>query len=299
MFAKLLPAFALLLAGCAATASPVPAPAASEAMKNFATSCEDWDEWDKPAQPFKVYGNTYYVGTCGITALLITGPEGHVLIDTGTEPGARDVVENIAELGFKIEDIAVLTHSHEHFDHVGGFAYAKQLGTMKVAVARAAAEAFRTGNSDPADPQHGTLPPMAPVEVSREIDDGDVIRVGSVGLTALAMPGHTPGALSWTWQECDDGKVCRTIVYADSLSPVSADDYHFSDHPTYLADYRASLAKLAKLDCDILLTPHPSASDMISRAANGSFEGGMSCKDYAAAVTKRLDDRLAKEATAK
>ncbi|HSM54333.1 MAG TPA: subclass B3 metallo-beta-lactamase, partial [Erythrobacter sp.] len=280
-------------------ASPVPAPATSEAMKNFATSCEDWDEWDKPAPPFKVYGNTYYVGTCGITALLITGPEGHVLIDTGTEPGARDVLENIAELGFKIEDIAVLTHSHEHFDHVGGFAYVKQLGTMKVAVARAAAEVFRTGNADPADPQHGTLPPMTPIEVSREIDDGDVIRVGSVAIAALAMPGHTPGALSWTWQECDDSKVCRTIVYADSLSPVSADDYHFSDHPTYLADYRASLAKLAKLDCDILLTPHPSASDMISRAANGSFEGGMSCKDYAAAVTKRLDDRLAKEASAK
>lgn len=294
----------MLLAGCAATAEPAqqktdPLDDRFPAISSFSESCEDWDEWDKPAPPFKVYGNTHYVGTCGITALLITGPEGHVLIDTSTEPGARDVVENIAELGFNIEDIAVLTHSHEHFDHVGGFAYLKQLGAMKVAVARAAAEVFRTGNADPADPQHGTLPPLSPVEVSREIEDGDVIRVGPVALTALSMPGHTPGALSWTWQECDDGKDCRTIVYADSLSPVSADDYHFSEHPAYLADYRASLAKLAELDCDILLTPHPSASDMISRAAEGSFEGGMSCKDYAATVTKRLDDRLAKEVTGK
>lgn len=299
MSVKLIPVAALVLGGCAATASPAPAPQASQAMQGFAQTCEDWDEWDKPAPPFKVYGNTYYVGTCGITALLITGPEGHVLIDTSTEPGARDVVENIAELGFKLDDVAVLTHSHEHFDHVGGFAYIKQLGTMKVAVARAAAEVFRTGKTDPADPQHGTLPPMRPVDVSSEIDDGEIIRVGPIALTALAMPGHTPGALSWTWQECDEASNCRTVVYADSLSPVSADDYHFSDHPAYLADYRVALARLEKLDCDILLTPHPSASDMIARAASGSFEGGMSCKDYAAAVTKRLDDRLEKEAAAK
>ena len=49
-------------------------------------------------------------------------------------------------------------------------------------------------------------------------------------LTAMATPGHTPGALSWRWESCDGG-VCRTMVYADSLTPVSRDDYRFSDHP--------------------------------------------------------------------
>jgi len=117
-------------------------------------------------------------------------------------------------------------------------------------------------------------------------------------LTAVATPGHTPGALSWHWVSCDGG-VCRSIVYADSLTPVSRDNYRFSDHPEYVAAFRASIAKVAALDCDILVTPHPSASNMVKRMAARSFEQDNGCRDYAADLTKMLDERLAKEASAK
>jgi metallo-beta-lactamase class B len=96
-----------------------------------------------------------------------------------------------------------------------------------------------------------------------------------------------------------DGGVCRTIVYADSLTPVSRDDYRFSDHPAYLAAYRASIAKIAASPCEILLTPHPSASHLRDRLALGQpLLDTNACRDYAAALTKQLDDRLAKEAAA-
>ena len=35
------------------------------------------------AEPFRIAGNLYYVGTVDDTAFLLTGPEGHVLIDGG------------------------------------------------------------------------------------------------------------------------------------------------------------------------------------------------------------------------
>ena len=89
--------------------------------------------------------------------------------------------------------------------------------------------------------------------------------------------------MSWQWESCKDG-ACITIVYADSLSPVSADEYRFTDHPDYVAMFRGGIARLAGLECDMLLTPHPSASGMISRAAEGSFESGISCRDYASAA---------------
>jgi len=117
-------------------------------------------------------------------------------------------------------------------------------------------------------------------------------------LTALATPGHTPGALTWHWGSCQNG-VCRQIVYADSLSPVSSKTYRFSDHPAYLAAYRASIAKVAALNCDILLTPHPSASDMVKRLGDANVQNANACRDYAASLTKHLDDRLAKEKTSK
>ena len=105
----------------------------------------------------------------------------------------------------------------------------------------------------------------------------------------------TSGALSWRWESCDGG-VCRTIVYADSLSPVSRDKYRFSDHAAYLAAYRASIAKIGAGPCEILLTPHPTASDMPHRLALGQpmFDPN-ACKAYATQLSQKLDERLAKE----
>ncbi len=131
------------------------------------------------------------------------------------------------------------------------------------------------------------------------ISDGEQVRLGNLVVTAVATPGHTPGALSWHWGSCDGG-VCRQIVYADSLTPVSSDKYRFSDHPAYVAAYRASIAKVAALNCDILLTPHPSASHMLQRLGRGEpLEEPNGCRDYAAGLTKALDERLAKEAAGK
>ena len=68
-----------------------------------------------------------------------------------------------------------------------------------------------------------------------------------------------------------------------------------SDHAGYLAAYREGLARVAALDCDILLTPHPSASGMRDKLVAGSLAAAPSCRDYADSVGKRLDERLAKE----
>jgi metallo-beta-lactamase class B len=126
-----------------------------------------------------------------------------------------------------------------------------------------------------------------------------MVRLGDTILTAVSTPGHTPGALTWRWGACDGGR-CRQIVYADSLTPVSRDNYRFSDHPAYLQAYRASIAKIAALDCDILITPHPSASGLPDRfALRAPLEDRNACRNYAASLTKQLDERLAKETSTK
>ena len=87
------------------------------------------------------------------------------------------------------------------------------------------------------------------------------------------------------------------MVFADSLTPVSRDDYKFSDHPDAVAAFRASIAKIADSRCEILMTPHPSASAMKERMTGKQpLFDPEGCKTYAAALTKRLDERLAKEA---
>jgi metallo-beta-lactamase class B len=268
----------------------------------WATVCDgakDPDSWNKPAPPVRIHANTYLVGTCGISSILVVGDQGDVLIDGGTEQGADVIADNIRALGFRVQDVKFILHSHEHFDHVGGIAKLQRLSGATLVASAPAAKVFETGAASADDPQAGINKPFPPATVGRVIGDNGEVRLGNLMLTAMATPGHTPGALSWRWVSCDGG-VCRTIVYADSLTPVSRDDYRFSDHPATVAAFRASIAKVAASPCEILLTPHPSASHMRERLALGRplFDPD-ACKAYAAQLTANLDERLAKEAAAK
>jgi metallo-beta-lactamase class B len=262
----------------------------------FDAACAGSDDWEKPAPPVRVFGNTYFVGTCGISSILVTDPQGDILIDGGTEADAELIADNIRRLGFRLTDVKYLLNSHEHFDHVGGIARLQQLTGAQLLASPAAAAVLRTGVPGSDDPQAGSLKTFPAAHVDRVIRDGEMIRLGNTVLTAVATPGHTPGALTWHWGSCNGG-VCRQIVYADSLTAVSNDKYRFTDHPAYVQAFRASIAKVAALDCDILLTPHLSASKMPERfALRAPLEDRDACRDYAADRTKQLDDRLAKEA---
>ncbi len=86
------------LAGCVTGTDLTPVNV--RAPGEWVNTCVDWDDWDKPSPPFRIFGNSYYVGTCGIAAILITSSDGHILIDGGTEAGADIIAENIKDLGF-------------------------------------------------------------------------------------------------------------------------------------------------------------------------------------------------------
>ena len=267
-----------------------------QAGPHWAVECDKSDDWNKPAPPVRIHGNTYLVGSCGISSILIVGSAGDVLIDGGTEEDAGLIADNIQALGYNVRDIRFILTSHEHADHVGGISKLAQLSGATVITSPAAAKVLSTGTPGTDDPQFGVVKTFPPVQVGRTVRDGEEVLIGNIMLQAIATPGHTPGALSWRWVSCDGG-VCRTIVYADSLTAVSADAYRFSDHPAVVAAFRSSIAKIATSPCEILLTPHPSASQMPERLALGKpLLDGDACKNYAAAKTKDLDERLAKEA---
>ena len=302
MFARLLPA--LLLAGCAATPTPDAVSMPSLAAANlsgasFSESCEDWDEWAKAAPPFRILGDSWYVGTCGIAAILVASPQGHVLIDSGTEAGGELILANLRRIGVDPEDVRYILASHEHFDHVGGHAILAKATGAQIIASPLAAPVLESGMVSDEDPQaDADHPAMTPVKVARIIQDGETLTLGDIAITAHATPGHTPGAMSYTWTACasdDEPPACRRIAYVDSLSPVSADSYRFSDHPQTIAAFRTSISKVSQLPCDELLTPHPSASSLIEKLRDGTLGSPGQCQRYAAALTSALDKRLSKE----
>jgi metallo-beta-lactamase class B len=130
------------------------------------------------------------------------------------------------------------------------------------------------------------------------IDDGERIRLGGVTLTAHLTPGHAAGGTSWTWRACDGGN-CHSIAYADSLSAVSRDGYRFLDNPGRIAAVDQSIRTVARLKCDILITPHPTPSALFERLhGEAPLVNRRACADYAAKARAALDARLTRERAA-
>lgn len=265
-------------------------------------ACASCEEWNRPQEPFRIFGNTYYVGAAGVSAVLVTSDEGHVLLDGGLSQTAPLIDANIRALGFRTEDVRLITVSHEHYDHVGGIAALQRASGAEVVAGAPAAEALRQGMPLDEDPQIAlgrdvnAFPAVADV---RAVADGEVVRVGPLAVTAHRTPGHTPGATTWSWQSCE-GDRCLNVVYVDSLNPISADQFRFSDDPARVDAYRAGLATLADLPCDIVISVHPAASDLFGRLARRTTDPDAlidagACRAYAADVTRRLDERLARE----
>ncbi|MEP6618757.1 MAG: subclass B3 metallo-beta-lactamase [bacterium] len=297
---------AALLASIVLPASTLVARSLDSAVAARRTAnCSNCATWNAPQRPFNLHGTTYFVGTHGLSAVLITSPGGHILIDGGLNESAPLIASNIKALGFRIEDVKLIVNSHDHYDHAGGIAELQRLSGAVVAGSPPSAAVFKSGAVGRDDPQYGIAFAIAPVLNVRAIADGDTLRVGSLAIVAHFTPGHTPGGTSWTWRSCQAGS-CRDVVYADSQTPVSADGFLFTSNTAYpgaVRDFERSEATLESLRCDILITPHPDQSSLWERVARK--DGGQvdalvnpqACKDYAATARKALAKRIATETT--
>jgi metallo-beta-lactamase class B len=273
----------------------------TSAQAQSPANCAQCAKWNEPQQPFRVYGNTYYVGTHGLSSILITSPRGHVLIDGDLQESAPTIAANIKALGFRIEDVKLILNSHVHFDHAGGIAELHKLSGAQVAASPFTARALESGHSGPDDPQYAIAPPIQRVAGVKVIRDGETLHAGPLALTAHFTPGHTPGGTTWTWRSCEQER-CLNMVYADSLTAVSADNFRFSDSPTARREFEKSFATDSALPCDILLTPHPGVSDLWERLEKRNkgdpeaFIDTTACKRLAEASREDFAKRLAKEA---
>jgi metallo-beta-lactamase class B len=287
---------ATLALAAALAASPAPA-----LVPDRPNPCADCAGWNEPRAPYRIFGNTYYVGTAGLSAILLTSPAGHVLLDAGLPQSAERIDASIRALGFRTQDVKLIVNSHAHFDHAGGIAALARFTGATVAASGPGARGIAKGGTLPEDPQDGLGPALTEFPAVRDVRavaDGETLRVGPIAVTAHLTPGHTPGSTTWTWKSCE-GERCVDVVYADSVTPVSADGYRFTGGPE--AAFRRGLAKLSSLPCGVLLTPHPSASKLEERAARAGAEGSSAfvdakaCAAYAAQGVKSLDARIEKE----
>ena len=280
------------------------AAAAADLVADAPLKCDPCEEWNGPQEPFPLSGETWYVGTKGLGAILITSKQGHILIDGGLPQSAPLIAANIEKAGFHLKDVKLILNSHAHYDHAGGIAALQRASGAQVAASPKSKAALEQGGPTEEDPQFAfghAHNDTAPVKNVRAIKDGETLRVGPLAVTAHFTPGHTPGGTTWTWKSCDRD-VCSSIVYADSLNSVSAPEFKFSADPARVAEFQKSIDTVAGLPCDMLLAPHPELfsrdAKLAARTAQnpfGPFRVRGECRTYAEAARQRLEKRLIEE----
>lgn len=226
--------------------------------------------WTDTIAPFRVIDNVWYVGSAGLTAWLITTPQGHFLLDVGLPQNAELVEKNIRRLGFRLRDVKIILNTHAHFDHSGGIAALKRATGARLFAAARDREALERGvyiGSE--DHTEFNFPP---VHVDSLIRDGAHVTLGGVTLTANITPGHTAGCTSWTLPVLADGArhtaifFCSASVAFNRLAPMP-------QYPGIVDDYRRTFARLRTIDADVLFAPHSELFDLQAKRVRLSAGG--------------------------
>jgi metallo-beta-lactamase class B len=222
-----------------------------------------------PDEPLRIAGNLYYVGATGVTAFLLTGPEGHVLIDGGYPETAPLIIASTAKLGFDIADVKVLLNSHAHSDHAGGLRALQEASGAELWVSEGDADVMAAGRHA-RDPALGPLRVLGVLGLGRfpapridhRFEDGATIRLGPIELTAHVTAGHTRGCTSWSFPVRDgDRELLAVSICSLTLFPfvslVEPEAY-----PEIRSDFERSFSTLRSLPADIFLGSHGSFFSM-------------------------------------
>lgn len=247
----------------------------------FLKVTREQQKWDEPADPAKIVGPIYSVGTMDLAVYLIKSIDGLVLINTGM-PGSGPLIEAaIRKLGFDAKNIKLLLIGHAHCDHAGDVAYIKKISGARIAVIKEEKELLESGGK--LDFMYGQYKDyyFEPVKADKVFQDGDTLRVGDIVIKAFLTNGHTKGSTTFVTDVVDAGKKYH-VVFPDGLN-INA-GYRVAKNPSYpgIADnYRRSISILGKLKPDIWLTAHNSIDGYREKLARSAKEGAKAWVDPA------------------
>lgn len=161
-----------------------------------------------------------------------------ILVDTGTGANKNYLPQKIREVGFNIDDIAMVVNTHCHYDHTGGNYL---FPNAKIAIHKKDAPFIKIG-SDPMIVGFFFGKSIRRHDVDIELKEND--KIGN--FEVIHTPGHTHGGIS-LW----DGKI---LISGDTV--FANGDFGRLDIGGDSREMASSLEKLSKLDVEYLFPGH-------------------------------------------
>lgn len=252
---KLLLAFTVIAAASVAVPTFAQTPAGSDPLAIggkdtawFMDRVGRPDTDSEPQAPFKIMGNVYYIGANNIASILVATPQGHILIDTGTQKMAAVVFPNMVKLGFKPADIKLMLISHAHYDHMETMETIRRITGATVAALEAEVPALVSGHDLSSNETWG----QEPIQVGRVLKSGDDITLGGSTIKVIWTPGHTLGAAAYFITTQENGRTYQ-IVFGGPPGPITGDARYDTRPEDAFNSYKA----LRAMNPDILISGHP------------------------------------------
>lgn len=159
--------------------------------------------------PFRIFGNLYYVGNKKVCMHLIDTGEGLILFDSGYGCDFFMLLESIRTLGFDPHDIKIVIHSHGHFDHFNGGNALRDLYGAKIYMSSVDTGLIKE-RPERALCEYGPGKYFDLCLPDEEIDDGQIITLGNTSIRCVLTPGHTHGTMTFFFDARDeDGNTLR------------------------------------------------------------------------------------------
>lgn len=203
--------------------------------------------WLGKMRPFKIVGNTYFVGTYQASCHIIDTGDGLIMIDPGYSRTAYLVLDSIYQLGFSPQDIKYIINTHWHGDHVEATAAFANLSGAKTLL----------GRDDVEKAARYFTPDII-------VNDNDMLTLGNISVRFLHTPGHTKGTISFFYDVEENERTYRVGMFGGAgLNTMVKSAFDFEG---CREAYLSSLERLKKEKVDVFIGNHTWNNDTYGKA---------------------------------
>jgi metallo-beta-lactamase class B len=167
---------------------------------------------DKPAAPFQVFDNLYYVGFESACAWVIKTSAGLILIDAGYDHLLEHIPNSVRQLGLNLNDAKYLLINHAHTDHTGAANHLKGLvPAMRIGMAQGDWDFQASGSYMNSQ---GIPRKFQPIPRDMVLRDQETLTLGDTTLKFHILPGHTPGDTTIEFTAVDGNRRYKTVLFS-------------------------------------------------------------------------------------
>lgn len=233
-------------------------------------------------EPFRMFGNVYFVGTYAESSHVIDTGEGLIMIDTGSPKNLTVILAGLEKLGFAPADVKYIINSHWHWDHTESTRAMAELSGAKTLIGREDYEKSKRY-----------------FDADIIISEGDTLTLGNTTVEFIETPGHTKGTLSFFFNAEENGRTVRAGMFGGA--GVNTLHQGKFDYEGCREDYRKSVNRLLGEKVELFLGNHSWNNHTYEKwldlceFGENHFVGEKAWTRFLESCLRKLDETIAKD----